>query len=445
MKNDNPRLLAFQILQKYYPGKTNISNLLNEFFRANEDYQNKGLIREFIWGIVRYLNTIDYFIDSFLDKKNVKNPVRNILRIGVFQLLYLSEKIPSYAAVSETVELTKLSGLSNFTTLVNAILRKIEREKIRLPLPDLEKNRIAFYSIKLSHPEWLISRWINRFGEKGAENLCIFNNINPELTIRTNTLKIARDKLKILLENEGIKSEYTKYSPDGLVLSVKPELETLESFNLGCFVVQDEASQLISYILDPQKNETILDLCSGSGIKSSHIAQLSNLETEIISIDNSPKQIEIAKENLLRLGISNIKFIEEYIQKVKNIKADKILLDTPCSGLGAIRKKPDIKWNRSEKMIKKHYPVIQKELLVNAADLLKKDGIIVYSTCTTEPEENENVVNDFLKKCKNFKLEKIENKIINNDLIDDNGYFFKTYKKNVIMDGFFAAKLKKLN
>jgi 16S rRNA (cytosine967-C5)-methyltransferase len=291
----------------------------------------------------------------------------------------------------------------------------------------------------------MVSRWVKRFGEANAEALLVSNNSYPGLTVRTNTLKVSREELRLKLEGEGIRSEYTRHSPDGLILSERPELENSESFTGGFFVVQDEASQLISYMLDPKANEKILDLCSGSGIKSSHLAQISKQGSGIISVDNSPRRVETAKKNMEKLGVTDVTIINEDARKARGLEADKVLLDAPCSGLGAIRRKPDIKWNHNQKMIEKYYPAMQRELLDSAAKALKPGGALVYSTCTFEPEENEEVIHGFLKKFKNFCAEKPDAVTLFEGFIDESGYFLKTFPYKHNMDGFFAAKIKRLS
>ena len=445
MKSDNSRFLAYQILQKYFPERTNVSQLLNEFLAGCPDLKDKGFVRELVWGVVRYLNSIDFIVDSVLEKKKVINSVRNILRLGAYQLLFVPERVPVYAAINETVELARLSDQENFVPLVNALLRRMDREKDSIPYPDREKNIISYLAIRFSHPDWMVARWMKRFGEANTEALLLANNAYPRLAVRTNTLKISREELRRKVEGEGINSEFTAHSPDGLVFAERPELENSESFAGGLFVIQDEASQLISYMLDPKPGEKVLDLCSGSGIKSSHLAQLSKQGSGIISVDNSPRQIEAAKKNLEKFGISGVTFMNEDARKVRGIEADKVLLDAPCSGLGAVRRKPDIKWNHNEKMVKKYYPDLQRELLESAARALRVGGTLVYSTCTTEPEENEEVIHGFLKKFKNFGAEKPAPGPLFEGLIDETGYFMKTYPYKHNMDGFFAAKLKKLS
>lgn len=438
----NSRFAALKILNDYQLQKTNLSHLLNNRLNKYECSKDSGFIRELVWGVVRHLNTIDWLIDTFSTRSSkIEISIRNILRLGIYQILFCGEKVPDYAAVNESVNLTAAVNRKYLSGYVNAVLRQIMRKKDDIVWPEEIIKNIA---LKYSYPEWLVSRWVNNLGQNEAIELCMANNIVPLLTIRANTIKISREELKIQLEKEGVKTNYCKYSPDGLVLSSKPELEKLESYKAGLFLVQDEASQLVSYILKPKDTDFVLDLCAGAGIKTSHLAQIGGRKASITSIDNSLRQINKAAENFKRLGIENINSINENICSVENISADCILLDAPCSGLGVIRRKPDIKWNRKPEDINSYYPDIQKKMLMHASKLLKAGGRLVYSVCTAEPEENENVVNDFLSSSKNFILEEIQLPFLGDELLTSNKFFFKSYVHKHGMDGFFAAQLKRV-
>ena len=424
----NSRLAALKILNNYKPRSTNLSSLINETLEKYSDMNDKGFSRSLVWGTVRYLNTLDYVIDLFLKKPaGTSAKIRNILRLGVYQLLYLEENIPSYAVVNESVEMAKNTGIEYAKGLVNGVLREVLRKKEDIKYPS--NNDAKSITIEYSHPQWLVSRWINRFGKERTTNLCKANNIAPELCIRANLLKISREDLKKELEKEDVASIETKYSPDGLILSRNPEIEKLSAYRNKYFMVQDEASQVVSRVLDPKENETILDVCCGSGAKTTHIAQISGNKTKIISVDNSQNQLDKLSKNLKMFGAQNARIVNDDAKNIKNIKADRILFDSPCSGIGVIRRKPDIKWNRNEADITHKYPGLQKEILFSLPGLLKPGGVLVYSTCSIEPEENENVINDFLDKFKEFTLEDTR--------------FPKTfYPDEHGTDGFYIAKLK---
>lgn len=427
---ENSRRIAYQILGDYTPQKTNLSLLINEILSEYKTTE-KGFIRGLVWGVVRHLNTLDFIINSLLKKSSAIPPqVRNALRLGIYQLLYSSDQVPAYAAVNESVAIIAGSKNKSKKGMVNAILREVERKKDSLIWPDEKKDPVKYISIKYSNPEWLTARWLKRFGRDKTIKLCELNNAVPNLCIRVNLLKISRSDLKAELEKENVLSCETQYSPCGLMFSSNPEIEKLESYRKGLFVVQDEASQLVSLMLDPQEGETILDLCSGSGAKTTHLAQIAKNNAQLISVDNSKKQLYRLNDNIRLLGIKNVKILNTDAMSLRDIKADRILFDSPCSGLGVIRRKPDIKWNRQEEDIVSRYPKLQKEILFHCAGLLKNGGVIVYSTCSIEPEENEEVIKEFLDKHADFTLE-------------------KTWMPNLIlpfeydMDGFFMARLRK--
>ncbi|MBN1622094.1 MAG: 16S rRNA (cytosine(967)-C(5))-methyltransferase RsmB [Endomicrobiales bacterium] len=435
------RQLALNILNKYKPRLTNLSYMINSSIKKAEQsygFIDKGFLRELMWGVVKRLNTIDWVI-NLLSKnaKQIKTPIRNILRMGVFQILYMSDRIPDYAAVNESVNLAHLIKQNIASKFVNAVLRELIRRKDRLPWPDI--NTPEGMAVRHSHPGWLTKRWVQRFGHNEALEICEADNLTPKLCIRVNTLKITRDALKAELEKEGILSNLTRYSPDGLILESNPEIERLKCHKLGCFMVQDEASQLVSHILEPKENETILDICSGKGTKTSHIAQLTNCKANITAVDNSDRQIKTSIENFRQLGVENVETLKKDAKSITGIKADRVIVDAPCSGLGTIRRKQDIKWNRTEKEILKHFPSIQKQILFHASNLVKNNGILLYCTCSTEPEENENVIEDFLKKSKCFKLVNIDFA----GLPGSKEKYLRLFPHKHGLDGFFMAKMIK--
>ncbi|MHB9154568.1 MAG: transcription antitermination factor NusB, partial [Endomicrobiales bacterium] len=275
MHEANPRLAALTILNLYQPQKTNLSHLMAGFLGRAGDLSDKGLVRDLVWGVVRYLTTIDWLIGLFAQKPgSLEPPVRNILRLGVFQIVFYEGKVPEYAAVNESVELTRRIGRASAARMVNAVLRGLGRKKDNLPWPEEGKDPGRAVALRYAHPGWMAARWLRRLGREEAVRLCKANNAAAPLTVRVNTLAISREGLREALEKEGVPSEVTRCSPDGLILKVRPEIEKLETFRKGFFLVQEEASQLVSLMLDARPGETLLDLCCGAGIKASHLAQI---------------------------------------------------------------------------------------------------------------------------------------------------------------------------
>ncbi|MBN1823153.1 MAG: 16S rRNA (cytosine(967)-C(5))-methyltransferase RsmB [Endomicrobiales bacterium] len=432
MEHRNPRLTALKILSKYSDSRDNLSRITDSFL-SREPAPEGGFIRELVRETVRRLNLIDYLIGRFAEGK-LEAKVRDILRLGVYQLVF-SEKTPEYAAVNETVKLAGEAGRQKAKKLVNAVLRNISRNKRDTLVKEL--------FLRCFHPEWLSKRWLERFGEKEAQKFFVANNSFPRVTARVNTLKITRERLIALFASEGTKAEETRYSPDGIVFESNPELEKLPSFRKGFFVLQDEASQLVSYVLRPKKGASILDVCSGAGIKTSHIAQMTGNTSKIMGVEISEHQVRRAKENFAKLGVLSAETVRADVFTCKTGSFEYTLVDAPCSGLGALRRKPDIKWNRKESDVKERYPEIQSRILAHCSGLVAPGGAMVYATCTTEPEENEDVVEGFLRKNPDFGLGVINLPGEAARLCENNGTVLRTYPHRHGMDAFFAVRLIK--
>ena len=403
-----------------------------------------GLISEIVYGVITWKLTIDEIIKKYskIRLKKISPWILDILRLSIYQIVFL-DKIPKSAAVNEGVNLAKRYGHRSSSGFANAILRKVEKQDYEdfKNIKD-EKERL---SKQYSMPLWIIEELMGEGLElEKIEEICISSNIRPKVSIRINTLKTNKEELKHILENENIKAT-DGILKDFLVLYKAKNIEKLESFKNGLFTVQDEAAGLTSLILDPKKGESILDACSSPGGKTTYIAQLVENEGQIIAFDIHEHRTRLVEQNAKRLGVNIIetkvqdasKFEEKYVNKF-----DKILLDVPCLGIGVLKRKPDIKWQKKKEDVKE-ISEIQYKILENCTKYLKPKGELVYSTCSILKEENENLIKRFLQKNKEFKLEKIEN-------IEEE--FFKKYLKNEQFlqvyqnkktDGFFICKLFK--
>ena len=403
-----------------------------------------GLISEIVYGVITWKLTIDEIIKKYskIRLKKISPWILDILRLSIYQIVFL-DKIPKSAAVNEGVNLAKRYGHRSSSGFANAILRKVEKQDYEdfKNIKD-EKERL---SKQYSMPLWSIEELMGEGLElEKIEEICISSNIRPKVSIRINTLKTNKEELKHILENENIKAT-DGILKDFLVLDKAKNIEKLESFKNGLFTVQDEAAGLTSLILDPKKGESILDACSSPGGKTTYIAQLVENEGQIIAFDIHEHRTRLVEQNAKRLGVNIIetkvqdasKFEEKYVNKF-----DKILLDVPCLGIGVLKRKPDIKWQKKKEDVKE-ISEIQYKILENCTKYLKPKGELVYSTCSILKEENENLIKRFLQKNKEFKLEKIEN-------IEEE--FFKKYLKNEQFlqvyqnkktDGFFICKLFK--
>jgi 16S rRNA (cytosine967-C5)-methyltransferase len=366
------------------------------------------------------------------------------MRLGVYQLLFLT-KVPPFAAVNESAKLAGLYGDIGKVRFVNANLRAVDRGRDKIEYPDIERDPELHISVVYSHPLWMVKRWVKTFGVEATINLCQSNNETPPLTIRTNTLKTSRQELFCELETNVKEISLTPCSSEGLQIRGSSDITALPSFEKGLFQVQDEASQLVAHIVAPKPGERVLDACSAPGGKTTHIAQLMENRGEIFALDINSSRLALLGENCKRLGITNVKAFKKDASLPLGFseKFNRILVDAPCSGMGVLKRNPDSKWKKREEDIA---PLkrLQLSILNNLADCLKEDGVMVYSTCTVTPEENEEVIDDFLANHPEFVLDSISEVFPAScgSLVDNRG-FFKSYPHLYNMDGFFAARLIK--
>lgn len=412
--------------------------------------EDRALVTELVYGVIRHLNTLDWVLNTYRFKQNTEelSPyVRNILRLGAYQLMYL-DKIPAYAAINESVEMSKEFGHTGIVSLVNALLRSVNDNVKDIVYPDQQKNLSQYLSITYSHPQWLITRWLSRFGEKETIELCEINNQAPPLSIRTNTLKTTREELIPTLEKEDLKVEMSSVVPGGLKIKDFVSLTQLESFRRGLFTVQGESSQLISYILAPKPGETVLDACAAPGGKTTHMAELMKNEGSIIALDIRKPRLEMIKENCMRLGVTNVKAELLDATKVSSLYSkgvDRCLVDAPCSSLGIIQSQPEVRWNRDYRGTLVKMPQVQYAILDEGSLCVKSKGVLVYAVCSLEPEEGERIIEKFLKERPLFHLESVKPylPVSKEELVDENG-FLKIYPHRHHMDGMFACRMVKM-
>jgi 16S rRNA (cytosine967-C5)-methyltransferase len=354
-------------------------------------------------------------------------------------MLFL-DKIPISAAVNTSVELAKQYGKKH--GYVNALLRNLDRSRatVTYPGPDDKARQLA---VLYSHPEWLVRRWTERFGAGSTEAFLLANNRPAPLVIRTNTLRTTRDELKASLGSEGVTAIETGYSPVGLEIVSGSGMQGLSSYRKGWFMVQDQAAQLISLMLAPQPGEAVLDACAAPGGKAAHLAEIMQDRGTLAALDADAGRIKKIRENAERLGITIIKTVQGDAARYAEGGFDKILVDAPCSGLGVLRRHPDGRWNKSVWTISDR-SALQKQILKNCAGLLKPGGALVYATCTTEPEENEDVIADFVNTNTEFSIDDprpylppAAASLVGHDT------FFRTFPREPDMDGFFGVRMIK--
>ena len=450
---DKAREIALKILYKIDVDNAYSNIVLDEMIKQNKNNLNEkdiGLISEIVYGVTTWRLTLDTIIKKYskIRLKKISPWILNILRMSIYQIVFL-DKIPKSAAVNEGVNLSKRYGHKSSSGFVNAILRKVTKQDYEelFNIENVEERISKIYSI----PEWIIEELKQEGMEiNKIEDICKNSNIRPKVSIRVNTLKTTKEKLKNRLLEKQINVE-DGILEDFLILDKAKNIENMEEFKEGLFTVQDEAAGLTALILNPKKEEKILDACSSPGGKTTYIAQIVDNNAEIEAWDLHESRIKLVEQNANRLGIDIIKtkvndatkYKEEYFEKF-----DKILLDVPCLGLGVLKRKPDIKWQRNQDDINT-ISKIQYEILNICSNYLKQGGELVYSTCSILNSENKEIIFKFLENNSNFKIKEIE---ILQDKNKTNNYFKKYIVDNKFIqvyqnektDGFFICKLKKM-
>lgn len=408
---------------------------------------DKALLNEISHGVIRWLRRLDWFLNGFYrgNYEKCMPEVRNAMRVALYQILFLN-KIPYSAAVNESVEFIKRIHGEKHAGVVNGLLRTIIRTLDALVWPTREIDEVNYLGIVQSHPNWMVRRWINRFGFDNAVKLCEENNRRPVMSLRVNNLKISNDDFENYLREKNLNYRKGYYLDNFYTTKTMSKLYTDELFSKGYFTIQDESAGLVSKLLNPQKGDLIIDVCSAPGGKTSHISELIKNEGEIIAVEKYLSRLEVMSRNIERLGIKNIKKIHDDISNPvsKDLKedligkADKVLVDAPCSGLGVLSKKPDIKWKRELDDIY-NLQRLQLEILENSVKYLKPSGVLVYSTCTTEEEENSDVLKIFLEKHPEFSIDNA-GKYVSESIVNEQGCIeLFTHVHNI--DGGFSARL----
>jgi 16S rRNA (cytosine967-C5)-methyltransferase len=438
-----PRGIAVKILNRIERTDSYLDKLLDVELRSDElNDLDKRFLTELTHGVVRWKTRLDFIIEQFCKNKfAMQDPnIRNAMRVALYQILFLS-KIPHAAAVNEAVEFVKKIRGQKAANLVNAVLRNIIRNLNKLPTPDHETDPVQYLSIMYSHPSWMVKRWVDRYGLYETEQLLSANNERPTIVVRANTLKTTADELVKLFEERNIRNTRSKYLENFIKVGHLSGIYNLDLFEKGYFSVQDESSGLVVKLLDPKPWETVIDLCSAPGGKTTFIGELMKNQGKIIAVDKYEHRLNLVKQSCERLGVENVEFIPKDALEVDVEPADKVLVDAPCSGLGVIQKKPDIKWQRELSDIR-NLAKTQIELLEKASKLVKNGGVIVYSTCTIEPEENIEVVKEFLSRHPEFKIDDARN-YLPSDIVNGEGCM-ETYPHKHDMDGGFAVRLIKV-
>ncbi len=447
---DKVREIALKILYKIDKGEGYSNISLNEAIKENKDILNRkdiSFVSEIVYGVTTWRLTIDEIIKlhSKIKLKKISTWILNILRMSIYQIVFL-DKVPKSAAVNEGVNLAKRYGNRGSIGFVNAILRNVDKDDYK-KLFD-EKDEILKISKTTSMPIWIIEELINEGVDKDRIlNICKNSNIRPKVSIRVNNLKTNKNELKEILNKEKVVSK-DGVLDDFLVLEKVNNIENLKSFKDGLFTVQDEAAGLTALVLGPKEGEQILDACSSPGGKTTYLSEIMKNSGEIIAWDIHAHRVKLVRDNAKRLGIKIINAEENdatiYKGEYKE-KFDKILLDVPCLGVGVLKRKPDIKWQKRKEDIEEIIN-LQYSILNTCSKYLKKGGELVYSTCSIFRKENRDIILKFLKENSDFEIEEISDILKNkakfflNYLVDSK--FLEVYQ-NEETDGFFICKLSK--
>jgi 16S rRNA (cytosine967-C5)-methyltransferase len=439
------RTAAYQALTAISRDHADLPSALAYSRTRLDDERDRALTAAIVTGAVRWQRALDHLVEHFAKRPLTKiDPaVLAILRLSLFQILHL-DRVPAAAVVDDAVTLTRAAKKTSASGFVNAVLRTTLRQRHRLPLPprpeDVQEHdaALAYLGVTHSHPEWLVERWLARYGFDHVERWVQFNNEVAPLTLRANRLRIGRDALSGALAADEIETVPTRYAPDGLIVTEGNPLRTALD---GSFLVQDEASQLVPLVVDPQPGERILDLCASPGGKTVAMAAGMNDSGILVACDVRAGRVALMRETIRLSGARHVHLTYVPATGPLPFEAifDRVLVDAPCSGLGTLRRDPDIKWRRNASDLPR-LARQQVELLERAAAVVRPGGRLVYATCSSEPEENEAVVDAFLAKSPFQTLDLRNGPPLLGPVIDDRGTL-RTLPFEHGLEAFFAAAM----
>jgi 16S rRNA (cytosine967-C5)-methyltransferase len=450
--DDIARETALAVLNRLDRGSLTLDLILEQTLGATPRLQrrlDKSLFHALVFGVLRWRGRLDHILSHFsrtaLDK--IDPPVLNVLRLGLFQILYL-DRVPNSAAVNTSVEMTKGVAARRAADFVNAVLRRASREAHRVPFPDLRNQPVKALAARHAFPKWLVKRWLDRGGLKETEALCRAINVIPPLTLRVNELRVGRERLMAALTARGVIAQPGKWSDAGIrTTGPSGDLAAIPAFQKGWFQVQDEAAQLVTLLLSPRPGERVLDACAGRGGKSAHAAQCMADSGRLLAVDRHPGKLARLAAEMKRLGITIVKPLahdwHETGAALPGGGFDRILLDAPCSGLGVLRRNPDSKWSTAAHRLRRLQRQ-QLQLLDRVAPCLKPGGILVYAVCSTEPEETTAVLESFIRYHPGYRAVGPGQGFPEGAraLVDGKG-FLRTSPHPHGLDGFFAVRIRK--
>ena len=438
------RSAAFDILSRVEAEHAYASVLVSGLSDSDLSREDRALAQEIVLGVLRWQRSLDYFIECYSERSiaRLDLPVLIALRMGVYQLRYLS-RIPQSAAVNESVNIVKRARTASAAPLVNAVLRQAARH-LDETAGDGLVDPLERASVELSHPRWMLDRWQSLFGDDETRQLALANNSPPATAFRVNTLRTSIKEVLADLKTEGVTTRESQVAHGAFVVESGPASVMTAAARRGVIYLQDEASQLVSILLEPKSGHRMLDLCAAPGSKTSHIAVLAEDKARIVACDRHHHRLATLRATCERLGVQSVDALELDATRALPFVAaapefDRILVDAPCSGTGTLRGNPEIKWRLCADDLSR-LAELQASLLEGAASSVARGGRLVYSTCSIEREENEEVVRRFLEATTLFKV--IEPNAPAG-LITSDG-FVRTFPHRNGTDGFFAAALERV-
>jgi len=444
------RTAAYHAVRTIADGRVDLPTALITSRQHLQDDRDRSLAAEIVTGTLRWQRSLDHLIEHF-SKRRIRTldpEVVAILRLSLYQLLHL-DRVPASAVVDDAVDLTRAARKPSASGFVNAVLRATLRQRHKLPLPprpttlDDRSAALAYLGITHSHPDWLVARWLDRYGFDATERWVQFNNATPRLTLRANTLRTTRDAAAATLAADDVDTEPARFAPAGLVVTRGNPLRRPAD---GLVFVQDEASQLVPLVVAASSGDRVLDLCASPGGKTIAMAADMNDTGVIIASDVRARRLTLLRETIRTAGTRSVSVVRVPTAGPLPFapRFDAVLVDAPCSGLGTIRRDPDIRWRRREEDL----VVLARDqvaLLMRAADVLAPGGRLVYATCSSEPEENDAVIAAFLAARRDFRRTDLQTTAapLLEPFIDEEG-FFRTTPPGHGLEAFFAAALTRV-
>ena len=453
------RTAAYHALRAIADERADLPSALARGREHLSDERDRALAAEIVTGTLRWQRSLDYLVERFSNRpiEKIDRDILHVLRLSLYQLLHL-DRVPAPAIVDDAVDLTRQARKASAAGFVNAVLRTAVRQRSRLPLPPRPDTSagtrsstgtdraaaLAYLGVTHSHPEWLVARWYDRHGLEASERWVRFNNETPRLTLRVNTLRASREAVRSALGAAGIETEPTRHAPDGVIVTAGNPLRTPDYDPFaGSFFVQDEASQLVSLVVASRPGERVLDLCASPGGKTVAMAADMKDSGLLVACDVRARRVRLLQQTVRTSGAARIcvAHVGTSCPLPFSPMFDRVLVDAPCSGLGTIRRDPDIRWRRTEGDLAR-LAQDQLVLLDRAAAIVRPSGRLVYATCSSEPEENEAVVDAFLSRQREFELVDLRSDASPHlaPLLDERG-MLRTLPFAHGLEAFFAAAL----